>query len=136
MKDAEREENNLIHALEGVSGESKSPPRYKERATIATKLQNTLIKRRIAKDYTIAYKVLISYLDSEDGRRVINKFKYVLGEIRKTESMMENRTYRERDIDVAPMNPVLKKDLEKLIAEWKQNAGNGNKIQNRGVKKD
>lgn len=121
LKDEERRENNILHELEGVATEDGCPPKYDQRATLATQLQNTLIARRIAKDNITINQPIVDFINSEIGREAINKLKQKLGEIRKIEKNLHERIYHKRKTDDIPNNPIMKQNLNKLIRDWKKN---------------
>ena len=122
LRDAEAEETNLAHKMIGIEQGQirRKPPTVKERNRIATSWQNALLKRDAAKDCIRRNQPMIDYIESDEGKRTINTLKAILGKTRKTEGDMDNRKYAERSESTAPENPVLKKDLNKLIADWKK----------------
>ena len=73
---------------------------YKERAKIATKLTHCRQERRESKDTTEILAPLITYLESENGKRMINLMKEALGKTRKVEENMDRRVYRFRVLDL------------------------------------
>ena len=72
---------------------------YRERAKVATKIKYCRQDRRASKDTTEILDPLISFLDSDKGRNMMNLLKEVLGKTRKVESRMENRVYRYKVYD-------------------------------------
>ena len=120
FKDAEREENNIRHEMEGITSEDGKPPKYEHRARLATRWQDTLLTRRAAKNNLALYKSLSEFIQSDAGESAINKLKQTLGKTRQEEKSMEDRVYYNRKTDMAPSNPVLKNNLDKMIAELKR----------------
>jgi len=117
----EKRDNTLRHELEGVGVDHRKPPGYKERARLATELQNVLIARRIAKDHVLLNKPIADFLDSDVGKNMINQLRQKLGETRRVESKMIGRKfYKRRTESSAPENPELRKSLDKLIRESKK----------------
>ena len=116
LKEEERKKTDIMHELEGVGVDNKTPPHYGKRASLATQLQDVLISRRIIKDNLIINEPLFELADSGQGKDIINKLKGKLGEVRKAEAYTEDRKYNKRAISQAPGNPA----LEKLIREWKR----------------
>ena len=84
---------DYLHILELDS------PDYKERAKIATQLQKCRQDRRTSKDTIEILEPLVSYLDTDNGKKAINLMKEVLGRTRKAETKMEHRAYRFRVLD-------------------------------------
>ena len=84
---------DYLHILELDS------PDYKERARIATKLQQCRQDRRASKNTVEILEPLVSYLDTDNGKKAINLMKEVLGRTRKAETKMEHRVYRFRVLD-------------------------------------
>ena len=118
----ENKENTLRHELEGVGINHRTPPGYRERARLATELQETLIARRAAKDYVAITKPMADFLSTEIGKKLINNLQQLLGEARKAESKLIDRRFRKRQTEnSAPENPEFKKKLDLLISEWKSN---------------
>jgi len=91
LKDKEGQDD--FHNLE--LGELK----YKERAKLATKIQNDRIERRKAKDACAVLEPLCEFLKDESHKRTLNKLRNTLGDIRKIEDRLENRTYNKRAPD-------------------------------------
>ena len=119
----ENKENTLRHEIEGVGINHRSPPGYRERARLATELQEALIARRAAKDYVAITKPMADFLSVEIGKSLINHLQKLLGETRKAESKLVDRRFNKRKTDnTAPENPELKKNLDALICEWKANS--------------
>lgn len=67
---------------------------YGERAKVATKLAHCRQLRRQSKDTVEILEPLITFLESDKGKNMLNLLKETLGKIRKVEDKMENRTYR------------------------------------------
>lgn len=72
---------------------------YSERAKVATQLAKCRQLRRNSKDTVEILEPLITFLDSEKGRGLINLMREVLGKTRKVEERMATRTYRRRVLD-------------------------------------
>ena len=117
--EAELEETNLTHELEGVGSENRTPPNYEQRAKIATRLQNVLIKRRVAKDTIRINQPLLKFVESDLGAKALNQLKQTLGELRKVENDMAERIYNKRGLNSQASNPDMEKKLNKLIRKWK-----------------
>lgn len=77
--------------LEGLS--------YSERAKVATQLAKCRQLRRESKDTAEVLKPFILFLESDKGRNMINLLREALGQTRKVEERMENRTYRYKVLD-------------------------------------
>ena len=120
LKEEERKKTDIMHELEGVGIDNKTPPQYNKRAVLATQLQDVLISRRIIKDNLIINEPLFELMDSGQGKDIINKLKGKLGEVRKAEAYTADRKYNKRATGQAPENPA----LEKLIREWKRDLKN------------
>ena len=116
--------NTLRHEIEGVGVEFKAPPKYKDRARLATGLQEALISRRIAKDLIAVYKPMVDFVDSDVGKNAINHLKQKLGEVRKIEEYMQDRTfYKRRTKNAAPVteaNKANQDNFEKMVKNWKK----------------
>lgn len=67
---------------------------YSERAKLATKLKQCRQLRRESKDTAEILEPLITFLDSDRGKNMLNLLRETLGKTRKVEERMENRTYR------------------------------------------
>lgn len=67
---------------------------YSERAKVATKLKQCRQLRRESKDTAEILEPLITFLDSDKGKNMLNLLRETLGKTRKVEERMENRTYR------------------------------------------
>lgn len=67
---------------------------YYERAKVATQLAQCRKLRRISKDTVEVLEPLITFLDGEKGRSMINLLRETLGKTRKVEERMKTRTYR------------------------------------------
>ena len=120
----ENRENTLRHEIEGIGVKFRSPPNYKDRARLATELQEALIARRLSKDLIAIHKPLVDFADSEVGKNAINQLKQKLGEVRKLETNAANRIFYKRKTDNdAPENETTmanKANLDKMIRDWKQ----------------
>lgn len=73
---------------------------YGGRAKIATKLTTCRQERRASKDTVEILEPLISFLDSENGRKMVNLMKEALGKTRKTEERMDRKIYRFRVLEL------------------------------------
>lgn len=73
---------------------------YKERAKIATKLSECRRERREHKDMAMNLEPLVTFLDSEKGRQMMNLMREALGKTRKIENYMQNRRYFARVLNV------------------------------------
>lgn len=72
---------------------------YKERAKVATQLASCRKARRNCKDTVEILEPLVQFLESDKGRSITNMMREVLGQTRKVEKRMENRTYVMRILD-------------------------------------
>ena len=124
FKDAENEENNIRHEFEGIGSEDGKPPKYKRRAVLSTRLQRSLISRRVAKDDISILKFIVDYLETESCKSSLNQLKQILGKTRKVEDEMSTRRYIKREVSSAPQNPTMQKNLDKMIRSWKSKTGN------------
>lgn len=70
------------------------PVKYKERARIATKLQNIRRERRAAKDMIRVMEDIAAWIDSNSA--VIKSLERLLGSVRKAEGKLDNRMYVNR----------------------------------------
>lgn len=77
---------------------------YKERAKVATQLAKTRQLRRESKDTTEILEPLITFLESDRGKNMINVLREALGKTRKVEERMENRTYRYKVLEELEAN--------------------------------
>lgn len=73
---------------------------YRERAKVATKLARCRQDRRESKDTIEILEPLITFIESENGKRMVNLMKEALGKTRKVEERMDRRTYRYRILDL------------------------------------
>jgi len=119
--DAEQQENNIRHEMEGFTTKDGRPPSYNERARLATLWQNTLLTRRIAKNNIMLNQPLNEFIESDIGKTTLNSLKQILGKTRKIEKEIENMVYIVRKTDSTPMNPVLQKNLDKMIRDFFKN---------------
>lgn len=67
---------------------------YYERAKVATQLAQCRQLRRISKDTVEVLEPLITFLDGDKGRGMMNLMRETLGKTRKVEERMRTRTYR------------------------------------------
>lgn len=70
------------------------PVKYKERARLATKLQNIRRERRAAKDMIRVMEDIAAWIDSNSA--IIKSLERLLGSVRKAESKLDNRMYINR----------------------------------------
>lgn len=74
---------------------------YKERAVLATKLQNIRKQRRKHKDSCEILQPLIDFLNSDKNKNIINLFRGMQGQVNKVENRLSaSRTYRPRVISM------------------------------------
>lgn len=69
---------------------------YKERAKVATKLALIRKERREHKDMVASLEPLVSFIESEKGKQMLNLMREALGKTRKIETYMETRKYYNR----------------------------------------
>ena len=67
--------------------------KYEERAKVATQLAKCRQERRQHKDAVIILDPLVEYLETENGKRLLNLLREVLGKTRKAEAYMQTRMY-------------------------------------------
>ena len=67
---------------------------YGERAKVATKLARCRQERRESKDTVAVLDPLIQFLESGEGKSMMNSMQKILGKTRKVEENMKLRTYR------------------------------------------
>lgn len=67
---------------------------YYERAKVATQLAQCRQLRHISKDTVEVLEPLITFLDGDKGRGMMNLMRETLGKTRKVEERMKTRTYR------------------------------------------
>lgn len=120
LDEADAEKVNLEHELEGVGVENRTPPKYEQRAAIATKLQDTLKKRRVAKDIIRVNEPLLEFINSDVGIRTLRQLEQTLGKLRHVEKQMDERIFRKRvanqDVTIVNQN----KNIDKLIKDFKR----------------
>jgi hypothetical protein len=117
----ENKVNTLRHELEGVGINHRKPPGYNDRARIATELQTVLISRRVSKDNIALNEPMVCLINSDVGKNIINQLRQRLGETRKIESKNSGRIfYRRQTENSSPENQELKRNLNKLIHQWKK----------------
>ena len=73
-------------------------PNYKERAKLATKMQDALQRRRTAKDAVALLTPLVEWTQTPQGIAAMNQLREVLGKCRKQEDYFSRRTYRFRQL--------------------------------------
>ena len=69
---------------------------YKQRAKVATQLALCRKERREHKDMVMALDPLVTFLESDKGKNMINLMREALGKTRKIETHMETRRYFNR----------------------------------------
>ena len=69
---------------------------YKQRAKVATQLALCRQERREHKDMVMALEPLVTFLESDKGKNMINLMREALGKTRKIETYMETRRYFNR----------------------------------------
>jgi len=117
LKESEATVTDLKHELIGAGSEKGlHPPKYEDRAKIATKMQNALLTRRAAKDAIQINQPLLKFVESDIGTRAMNQLGQVLGELRNVERNMEERVYGKRGSENLSTN----KKLNRLIRDWKK----------------
>lgn len=79
--------------------------KYEDRAKVATQLAVCRQKRRGHKDTCMTLEPLVAYIESDNGKRLTNLLREVLGKTRKAEDHMQNRMYFPRVLD----EPVIRK---------------------------
>ncbi len=73
---------------------------YKGRAKVATQLTTCRQERRASKDTVEILEPLISFLESENGKKMVNLMKEALGKTRKVEEKMDRKIYRFRVLEL------------------------------------
>ena len=76
---------------------------YKERAKVATQLMRCRQLRRVSKDAIEVLEPLINFVATDKGKGIYNMLREVIGQTRKVEEHIDNRSYRYK---------VLETDLE------------------------
>lgn len=69
---------------------------YKQRAKLATQLAACRRQRRASKDTVETLEPLITFIESDKGKNMLNMMREVLGKTRKIEEKMEYRQYRRK----------------------------------------
>ena len=90
LEKCDKATQDLLHQLELGS--------YKDRQRTATKLAKVRQARRIYKDYIEVYSILYEFLHKPENEKFIKLLQEVLGEVRKQERRINNRTYKPRVI--------------------------------------
>lgn len=67
---------------------------YSERAKVATQLAQCRKLRRLSKDTTDVFSAIYQFIESDRGKIAINHLKEVLGQTRKAEAKLNNRSYK------------------------------------------
>lgn len=76
---------------------------YAERAKVATAIKKCRRERRACKDTVEMLEPLIQFLNSEKGKHMMNLLNEVLGQTRRVEKRMVNRTYVPRVLSLSDM---------------------------------
>ena len=90
LEKCDKATQDLLHQLELGS--------YKDRQRTATKLSRVRQARRAYKDYMEIYSPLYDFLHKSENEKFIKLLQEVLGEVRKQERRINNRTYKPRVI--------------------------------------
>lgn len=90
LEKCDKATQDLLHQLELGS--------YKDRQRTATKLSRVRQARRVYKDYMEIYGPLYDFLHKSENEKFIKLLQEVLGEVRKQERRINNRTYKPRVI--------------------------------------
>lgn len=77
---------------------------YAERAKVATELMKCRQLRRTSKDTAEILEPLVTFLEGEKGKGMMNLVREALGKTRKVEERMLNRTYRYRVLEQGDKN--------------------------------
>ena len=88
VKDLENQD--FLHELELVCDS------WQERSRLATKWRKSRIERRESKNMVAVLEPVVKFLDDEANRKVINRLRGVLGEVRKQEGALKGKVYRKR----------------------------------------
>jgi len=120
LDEAEAQKVNLEHELEGVGVLNRQPPKFDQRAVLATKLQAALVQRRKAKDGIRANGPLLDFVVSEQGIRAINQLSQTLGKLRDVEKKMDGRVFRERVAGREKAETEQSRNIDKLIKDYKK----------------
>jgi hypothetical protein len=86
----EKKQSDILHELE-IENLTQN-----ERNKRATKLRDVRRERRRNKDAMELNERLYVYLTGQDGTRMLNQLKNILGEMRRIEEKHRTRTYRKR----------------------------------------
>lgn len=86
----EKLSQDYLHILE--LGELK----YHDRAKLGELLRQCRLERRYAKDALQCYQPVVDFLESEKGKLAVGQFQQLLGNVRKAEQQMKNRSYSPR----------------------------------------
>lgn len=80
---------------------------YKDRAKAATQLNHVLKERRQYKNVVDVNQELVTYLRSDEFKRVYKQLEQLLGKVRKQENYVScTRIYQPRVVENLPMNEV------------------------------
>lgn len=85
LKECDEATQDILHKIE------LDPVKYKERARLATKLQEVRRQRRTAKDINELTKIIAIW--EKDNQSIIGSLQRLLGDVRKAEKKQQNRTY-------------------------------------------
>ena len=72
---------------------------YRERAKVATQLMRCRQQRRISKDVVEMLSPFVDFMCSDKGKNTYNILREVLGQTRKVEERINNRSYRYRVLE-------------------------------------
>lgn len=95
-------QQDYLHLLE--LGELK----YRERAKIATKIQECRKYRRKCKNVVQTLYPVVEYMCDGKGKYVLNQMREVLGRVRKIEKSLDYRVYSPRVLEMDPIFPKSK----------------------------
>ncbi len=88
----DKETQDILHSLE------LDPINKNERNRLATRLQKVRKQRRVHKDTVQSNEPIVTFLQGEKGRNMLNLLREVLGKTRKVEDLQEIRTYRQKAV--------------------------------------
>lgn len=88
----DKETQDILHGLEF------DPITKNDRNRLATRLQRVRRERRKYKDIVQCNDPLVTFLQSDKGKNMVNLLKEALGKTRKVEDIQEIRTYKQKAI--------------------------------------
>lgn len=88
----DKETQDILHSLEF------DPITKNDRNRLATRLQRVRRERRKYKDIVQCNDPLVTFLQSDKGKNMVNLLKEALGKTRKVEDTQEIRTYKQKAI--------------------------------------